>query len=146
MLCKDSKAARGNGEGSHIVTQKAPSWSCPLKERRCPGRKIKRGRCGKFEGGRKSETGRRKHRRKRKSGVCVCVRSLFCHKLLKDYMLPTTHLGLRVKVEEFLLLLNPLEHILLLLFFSFLFALTLSWLQTYANRRSMNVRQSLVLF
>lgn len=53
------------------------------------------------------------HEEEKKSCVCVyvCVRarSLFCHKLFKGYMLPTTHLGLRVKVEEFPLLLNPLE-------------------------------------
>lgn len=34
-------------------------------------------------------------------------------------MLPTTHLGLRVKVEEFLLLLNSLQHNLLILLFLF---------------------------
>lgn len=78
--------------------------------------------------------------------VCARARSLFCHKLFKGYMLPTTHLGLKVKVEEFLLLLNPLEHVLLILLFSFLLGLTLSCLQKHADRRSLNVSHHLFCF
>lgn len=36
-----------------------------------------------------------------KWSACIFIFCLFCHKLLKGYVLPTTHLGMGVKVEEF---------------------------------------------
>lgn len=73
-------------------------------------------------------------KRKRKRGsmwergkverVCVFIFCLFCHKLFKGYVLPATYLGMRVKVEEFLLLfpLKPPNLFCWFLFFLFPFS------------------------
>ena len=113
-------AARGNGEGSHTVAQKAPSWSCPLRNGDAQGKKCKKGDLESLKGGAKARQEKGSTQRRGKVCVCVCARSLLCHKLFKGYMLLTTRLGLRVKVEEFFLLLNPLEHVLLILLLFFL--------------------------
>ena len=86
-----------------------------------------------FERGSERKTGRKRGsiRERGKSGerVCVFIFRLFCHKLFKGYILPTTHLGMRVKVEEFLLLSSPLNPppnpFCWFLFFFFLFLLAL---------------------
>lgn len=61
-----------------------------------------------------------------KWSACIFIFCLFCHKLFKGYVLPTTHLGMGVKVEEFLMLFSrkPLNLFCWLFFFLLLFPLS----------------------
>lgn len=114
VLCRDSCLQKETVK-VHSQYHRNPPAGLATKERRCPGRKIKRGRCGESlkEGAKERERKRGSIRERRKvESVCVFIFRLFCHKLFKGYILPTTHLGTRVKVEEFLLLfsIRPQTH------------------------------------
>lgn len=91
---------------THSTTENPPA-QLATEEQRCPGRKIKRRRCKKSlkRGAKERERKGWKRRRKRCNGEGERIHffCLFCHQLFKRYISPTTHLGMRVKVEESLL-------------------------------------------
>lgn len=101
----------------HAQYQRNPAAGFATKERRCPGREIKRGD-GESIWKREEKKGRGKEEGDEKEvkwSTCIFIFCLFCHKLFKGYVLPTRHVGMGVKVEEFLMLFSrkPLKPILL---------------------------------
>lgn len=74
VLCWDSCLPKETVK-VHSQYHRNPPAGLATKERRCPGRKIKRGRCGESlkEGGVKRKRGeKRKYIRKRERGEGVC--------------------------------------------------------------------------
>lgn len=126
VLCRDSCLLKETVK-VHSQYHRNPPAGLATKERRCPERKRKRER--DVERVRKREQKKERKRgsmweRGKVERVCVFIFCLFCHKLFKGYVLPATYLGMRVKVEEFLLLfpLKPPNLFCWFLFFLFPFS------------------------
>lgn len=106
FVCCAGTAACGKRQRRfiHSSTKILAAWLA-TKERRCPGKKIKRGRCVEsLKEGAKERKRKRGSIWERKSEQASVRVFIFCYKLFKGYILPSKHLGMRVKVEEFLLL------------------------------------------
>lgn len=77
VLCRDSCLPKETVK-VHSQYHRNPPAGLATKERRCPGRKIKRGRCGESlkEGAKRKREEKRKYARKRESGEGVWIHIL----------------------------------------------------------------------
>lgn len=108
VCCAGTAACRRRWRRFTRSSTQTPQLGMPLRNGDAQGEDKEREMWREFKRG--------EQQRKRKSGVqvcvcvCVCVFifRLSCHELFKGYILPPTHLGMRVKVEEFPLLFSIL--------------------------------------